>query len=62
MRIELCRKCGDELKIQKKCFSCKEPIKFQCIQCHYSPDEQLHLHCNSTQLATPIENNKTIFI
>lgn len=54
MRIDSCRKCGDDLKIQKKCFSCREPVKFQCKRCHYSPDEQLHLHCNHTQLVTPI--------
>jgi len=54
MRIDSCRKCGDELKTQKKCFSCNEPIKFQCIRCHYSPDEQLHYHCNVPQLMVPI--------
>jgi|GEM_PF-889555 len=54
MRIDLCRKCGDELQIQKKCFSCNEPIKFQCIKCHYSPDEQFHFHYNTSQLIAPI--------
>jgi len=54
MRIDLCRKCGDELQIQKKCFSCNEPIKFQCIKCHYSPDEQFHFHYNASQLIVQI--------
>jgi len=44
MRINSCRKCGQELHIQKKCSSCNEPITLQCVRCNFLTDEQVHFH------------------
>ena len=54
MKIDSCRKCGQELEIQKKCSSCNEPITFQCVYCNYLTDEQLHFQCSVPLLKVQI--------
>lgn len=45
MRIESCRKCGNELIPNDKCNVCKKAITFCCQACHFETDEQIHLNC-----------------
>ena len=46
MRIDLCRHCGAEQKINKKCHLCREGIEFCCQKCNSVTDIQHHLQCN----------------
>jgi len=45
MRIDSCKKCGGEMKIQIHCSTCNKPIKFSCNRCHTDTEEQFHLQC-----------------
>ena len=45
MRIDCCRKCGTELELEKKCFTCNKPIAFRCKTCKSITDEQIHFDC-----------------
>ncbi|QLH07376.1 hypothetical protein C5F50_10065 [Nitrosopumilus ureiphilus] len=45
MRIDCCRKCGTVLEIKQKCSICTKPIKFDCKNCHFESDEQIHSIC-----------------
>lgn len=45
MRLESCRKCGNELKLKRSCFICTRPVQFQCLRCRTDTDEQIHTNC-----------------
>ena len=45
MKQELCRRCGDELEVNKKCNVCNKENQFYCHTCGYLTEEQLHLQC-----------------
>ncbi|MBT8242920.1 MAG: hypothetical protein HKO48_03635 [Nitrosopumilus sp.] len=45
MKQELCRRCGDELEVNKKCNVCNKENQFYCHRCGYLTEEQLHLQC-----------------
>jgi len=45
MRIDSCRKCGQEFKISRECSVCDKPIEFHCTRCNIVTDEQIHLNC-----------------
>ena len=42
---ELCRKCGESLRVFSFCVKCKEPIQRICSVCERMTDEQLHTDC-----------------
>ena len=45
MRIDLCRKCGCEQRVNKTCDICKQGIEFTCINCNSTTETQFHLQC-----------------
>ncbi len=45
MRLESCRKCGNDLEIKQNCFVCTVPIQFHCVKCGADTDEQIHYDC-----------------
>ena len=45
MRIDLCRKCGTCLEVNKKYQECREPDQFFCHKCGNVTEEQIHSHC-----------------
>ncbi len=45
MKIDSCRKCGQELKVSRSCTVCNEPIEFQCNDCKIVTEEQFHQTC-----------------
>ncbi len=45
MRIDSCRRCGENLTTQKECNVCNEVILFSCVKCNYSTEEKLHFQC-----------------
>ncbi|AFS82217.1 hypothetical protein [Candidatus Nitrosopumilus sediminis] len=45
MRVDSCRKCGMELTIKQECSICNEPNKFNCKECYFEPEEQIHSLC-----------------
>ena len=55
MRIDSCRKCGKELEIEKKCYSCNEPTVFHCTKCIYSTVEQIHFECQAKMIEVSIK-------
>lgn len=48
MRIESCRKCGNEMvpttKEELICQTCKEPGKFICSNCGIETEMRFHMH------------------
>ena len=45
MRIDLCRKCGTEQEVNKKCDVCREANQFFCHRCSNVTEEQIHFQC-----------------
>ena len=45
MRIDSCRKCGQELSVLQKCDVCEEPNMFECTRCKIKTTEKIHLRC-----------------
>ncbi len=45
MRIDSCKKCGQQLKISRECSVCDEPIEFHCTECRIVNEEQIHQNC-----------------
>ncbi|MDH3779339.1 MAG: hypothetical protein OES15_00640 [Nitrosopumilus sp.] len=41
----LCRRCGRELDVAKKCFHCKHPIQLACTQCTKPTEVRFHSQC-----------------
>ena len=50
MRFDSCRKCGTELKVNKKCSMCREANQFFCHNCNHVTDVQIHAACNLAYL------------
>ena len=53
MRTDLCRKCGIEPEVEKKCFVCYKPVTFLCRNCNRSTDEQIHIECKRAVIQVP---------
>jgi len=49
MRIDSCRKCGQELQIIELCSNCDQPLHFECNNCITFIDDPIHLHENLLQ-------------
>ena len=45
MRIDSCRKCGDELKINQRCNVCDDAIEFYCLGCGTPTENKIHPQC-----------------
>ena len=50
MRIDSCRKCGEELVPCLKCEVCKETIAFRCKNCEIETEEKIHVTCKLIEL------------
>ena len=50
MRFDSCRKCGLELKVNKKCDMCNEANQFFCHSCNHVTDEQIHSVCHTANI------------
>jgi len=46
VRIDSCRKCGQELQVITLCSSCDQPLHFECNNCRHFVDDLIHLHGN----------------
>ncbi len=55
MRVDLCRKCGQELQVTHLCSYCDQPLHFECSNCICFVDDPIHQHENSLQ-----SNEKTM--
>jgi predicted amidophosphoribosyltransferase len=60
MRIDLCRKCGSELrefKQAERCHACGEEFsQFTCAKCNIITEPQYHIHPeNNSAFEKPIE-------
>ncbi len=49
MRIDSCRKCGQELQVMQLCNHCNQPLHFECNNCDVYIDDPIHQHDNSFQ-------------
>ncbi len=45
MKDESCRRCGNDLEVNKKCDVCYIPNQMYCHECGYVSDEQIHVQC-----------------
>jgi len=45
MKDESCRRCGNELEVNKKCNVCSKPNQLYCHECGYVSEEQIHFQC-----------------
>jgi len=45
MRIDLCRRCGAEMEVSKRCSVCHGANEFLCRGCGVTCPEQTHLSC-----------------
>lgn len=50
MKIESCRRCGNELEVNSKCDVCKQPDKFFCHSCGNVTEKQFHQQCMLIEL------------
>jgi len=44
MRIDSCRKCGQELLVIHLCSHCGQPLHFECNNCNVYIDDPIHQH------------------
>lgn len=49
MKQDSCRRCGNELEINKKCDVCNKENQFYCHECGYVSEEQIHFQCVMTR-------------
>jgi predicted amidophosphoribosyltransferase len=49
MRVNSCRKCGQELQVMKICSNCDQPLHFECNNCKAFVDDPIHQHENLLQ-------------
>ena len=45
MKQDSCRRCGNELEVNKKCDICNKENQFYCHECGYVTVEQIHFEC-----------------
>lgn len=45
MKQESCRRCGNELEVNKKCDVCNEVNQFFCHECGFVSETQIHFEC-----------------
>ena len=50
MRVDSCRKCGEELQVMKLCSNCDQPLHFKCKNCNAFVEDPIHQHENFLQL------------
>ena len=50
MRVDSCRKCGQELEVMQLCSHCDQPLHFGCNNCNSFVDDPIHQHEISHQL------------
>jgi len=50
MKQDSCRRCGNELEVNKKCDICNKENQFYCHECGYVTVEQIHFECMMTSL------------
>lgn len=48
MKQDSCRRCGNELQVNKKCGICNQENQFYCNGCGYETIEQVHFECMMT--------------
>ncbi len=46
MRVDSCRKCGEELQVMHLCSYCVQPLHFECNTCNSFVDDPIHSHQN----------------
>ena len=46
IRVDSCRKCGEELQVTKRCIDCNQPLHFECNNCNAFVDDHIHQHEN----------------
>ena len=51
MRVDSCRKCGEELQVMHLCSYCAQPLHFECNTCNSFVDDPIHHHETLLQLA-----------
>jgi len=44
MRIDSCRKCGEQLQVINICKHCNQPLHFECNNCNSFVDDPIHQH------------------
>ncbi len=44
IRIDACRKCGEELQVMRLCSHCDQPLHFECNNCNVFVDDPIHQH------------------
>jgi len=44
MRIDSCRKCGEQLQVINICNHCNQPLHFECNNCNSFVDDPIHQH------------------
>ena len=49
IRIDSCRKCGEELQVMRLCNNCDQPLHFECNNCISFVDDPIHQHENLSQ-------------
>lgn len=49
MKQDSCRRCGNELEVNKKCDVCNKENQFYCHECGYVSEEQIHFQCVMTR-------------
>jgi predicted amidophosphoribosyltransferase len=62
MRIDSCRKCGEELQITRLCSNCVQPLHFDCNNCNVFVDDPIPQHENSLEsfLLGPQDGKNTL--
>jgi len=50
MKQDSCRRCGNELEVNKKCDICNKENQFYCHECGYVTEEQIHFECMITSI------------
>jgi len=58
MKDNSCRKCGEELQVNKECDICNQANQFSCQKCGYVTDEQIHNQCIMISLGHKLLNLK----
>ncbi len=44
IRIDSCRRCGEELQVMRLCSHCDQPLHVECNNCNVFVDDPIHQH------------------